>query len=112
MRPAGIAAWEARRADRQAVYAYEQAETLELPEAYARQLAKSPAAAAFWAATTPSYRKIGISWVCSAKRQETNDARMSQLVTLCAAGQLIPSQRYGAPPGWLTRAAAAAAAAR
>lgn len=109
MRPAGIAAWEARRSDRQAIYAYEQAETLELPEAYARQLAENAAATAFWAAATPSYRKIGISWVCSAKRQETNDARMDQLVALSAAGQLIPSQRYGVPPGWLTRAAAAAA---
>ena len=111
MRPAGIAAWEARRSDRQAIYAYEQAESLELPEAYARQLAENAAARAFWAATTPSYRKICISWVCSAKRQETNDARMAQLVELCAAGQLVPSQRYGLPPSWLTRAAAAATAA-
>lgn len=111
MRPAGVAAWEARRDDRQAIYAYEQAEILELPPVYARQLADSRAATAFWAAATPSYRKICITWVCSAKRQETNDARMAQLVEVCAGGQLIPSQRYGTPPGWLTRAADAAAAA-
>ena len=47
MRPAGIAAWEARREDRQAIYAYEQGE-LTLPEPYAAQLAADPAATAFW----------------------------------------------------------------
>ena len=69
MRPAGIRAWEARREDRQAIYAYEQAQLLALPEAYAAQLASSPAAAAFWAETTASYRKICINWVLSAKQQ-------------------------------------------
>ena len=44
MRPAGVAAWEARREDRQAIYAYEQAGELVLPEAYAAQLAADPAA--------------------------------------------------------------------
>jgi len=111
MRPAGIAAWEARREDRQAIYAHEQAETLELPEAYARQLADDAAATAFWAQATPSYRKICINWVCSAKRPATKDARMAQLVTACATGELIPSQRYGTAPAWLTRARVAATAA-
>jgi hypothetical protein len=36
---------------------------------------------------------------------------MAQLVEDCAAGRLIPSQRYGATPRWVERAAAAAAAA-
>ena len=111
LRPAGIRAWEARREDRQAIYAYEQAQLLALPEAYAAQLASSPAAAAFWAETTASYRKICINWVLSAKQQATNDKRMAQLVEDCAAGRLIPSQRYGEIPKWVDRAAAAAAAA-
>jgi hypothetical protein len=36
---------------------------------------------------------------------------MTQLVADCAAGQMIKSQRYGATPSWVARAAAAAAAA-
>ena len=111
MWPAGIAAWEARREDRQAIYSYEQGGVPVLPEAYAAQLAANPAAAAFWAETTPSYRKICISWVQTARQQATNDKRMAQLVEDCAAGRLIPSQRYGATPRWVERAAAAAAAA-
>ncbi|HEU5000949.1 MAG TPA: YdeI/OmpD-associated family protein [Lapillicoccus sp.] len=111
MRPMGIAAWEARREDKQAVYAYEQGGRLALPEEYAAQLAANPAAAAFWAETTPSYQKVCISWVQSAKQQATNDKRMAQLVEDSAAGRLIPSQRYGETPKWLERAAAAARAA-
>ncbi len=110
MRPAGLAAWEARREDRQGTYTYEQAGELVLPEPYAAQLAADPAATAFWAETTPSYRKICVRWVTSAKQQATNDARMATLVGDCAAGRLIPSQRYGTAPGWVARAAAAAAA--
>jgi len=110
MRPMGIAAWEARRPDRQGIYSFEQGD-LELPEAYAAQLAANPAASAFWAETTASYRKICINWVRSAKQQATNDKRMAQLVEDSEAGRLIPSQRYGETPKWLERAAAAARAA-
>jgi uncharacterized protein YdeI (YjbR/CyaY-like superfamily) len=111
MWPAGIRAWEARREDRQAIYSYEQGGVPALPEAYAAQLATNPAATAFWAETTASYRKICINWVQTAKQQATNDKRMAQLVADCAAGRLIPSQRYGEIPKWVDRAAAAAAVA-
>ena len=37
---------------------------------------------------------------------------MAQLLEDCAAGRLIPSQRYGTVPKWVERAAAAAEAAR
>ena len=110
MRPMGIAAWEARRPDRQGIYSFEQGD-LVLPEEYAAQLAANPAAAAFWAETTPSYRKVCINWVQSAKQPATNDKRMAQLIEDSAAGRLIPSQRYGEIPKWVARAAAAAATA-
>ena len=112
MRPAGIAVWEARREDRQTLYSYMQTSGLELPDAYAAQLAADPAATAVWEVATPSYRKTCTVWVRSAKTQATNDKRMAQLISDSAAGRLIPSQRYGTPPGWLVRAAAAAEAAR
>jgi uncharacterized protein YdeI (YjbR/CyaY-like superfamily) len=111
MRPAGIAAWEARKDDKQAIYSYEQRGELVLPSAYAAELEANPAAAAFWAEATPSYRKVCISWVTSAKQPATNDARMTQLIEDSAAGRLIPSQRYGKTPAWVARAAAAAATA-
>jgi uncharacterized protein YdeI (YjbR/CyaY-like superfamily) len=110
MHPAGIAAWEHRRVDDQAAYARDQAETMQLPLEYADELAGHPAARAFWEAATPGYRRSCILWVCSAKRQDTRDRRMAQLVELCGTGRLIPEQRYGKPPAWLRRAVAAATA--
>jgi len=111
MQPSGLAAFERRRADRSGIYAYENRER-ELPSHYAAQLAAHPAARAFWEVATPSYRKLAVNWVVTAKQEKTRDARMAQLVDDCAAGRMIPSQRYGVEPKWVERAAAAAEAAR
>ena len=108
MVPAGIAAYEARRTGN---YSYENAAP-ELSPEHAGLLDAEPRAAAFWAEATPSYRKVCVSWVCSAKQQTTRDRRMAQLVDDCANGRLIKSQSYGDPPGWLARAAAAATTTR
>lgn len=111
MQPAGLAIWEARRREA-APYTHEQQGPLELPAAYAAQLAASPAATAFWGQATRSYRRVCVNWVLTAKQESTRDRRMATLVEDSAAGRLIPSQRYGAAPAWAERAAAAAAAAR
>jgi len=111
MQPSGLAAFARRREDRSGVYAYENRER-ELPEGYAAQLAADPAAAAFWAIATPSYRKVAVNWVLTAKQEVTRDKRMAQLVEDSAAGRLIPSQRYGEVPKWVARAAEAARAAQ
>ena len=111
MRAPGLAAFERRREDRSGIYAYETRD-LELDPSYAAALAADPPAAAFWAEATPSYRKLAVAWVMTAKQQKTRDARAAQLVAECAAGRLIPSQRYGTPPRWVERAAAAAEGAR
>ena len=77
-----------------------------------RQLAASPAATAFWEASTATYRKVCAVWVTSAKQDVTRTRRMTQLIECCAAGELVPNQRYGDTPKWVERAAAAAAEAR
>lgn len=110
MTPAGLAAYEKRRPDRSGIYAYE-IEAQEFSPEHAALLAADPRAAAFWAVTTASYRKVCINWVGSAKQPATRDKRMAQLVDDSAAGRLIPSQQYGTAPKWVARAAAAAGAA-
>jgi uncharacterized protein YdeI (YjbR/CyaY-like superfamily) len=107
MQPSGLAAFERRREDRSGVYAYEN-RARELPAHHAAQLAANPAASAFWEAATAGYRKVAVNWVVTAKQEKTRDSRMAQLVDDCAAGRLIPPQRYGIPPTWVERAAAAA----
>lgn len=106
MRPAGLEAFEKRKPERSGIYAYESGQAL-TDEQRSRLLAH-PAAAAFWEIATPSYRKVAENWVASAKRAETRESRLEQLIADCAAGQLIKTQRYGTIPKWVERAAAAA----
>lgn len=110
MHPAGIAAFDARSPERTAVYSYE-GEEITLPPEQLDLLRADPAAWAFWEAATPSYRRLAASWVTSAKRETTRRSRLESLVQDCAAGRLVPPQRYGEQPRWVERAAAAARAA-
>ncbi len=110
MQASGSAIWAQRRRE-DAPYSHEHPEP-GIPDPYAAQLAASTAATAFWEQATATYRKVCTVWVTSAKRASTRDRRMTQLIECCAAGELVPGQRYGEAPRWLERAAAAAAAAR
>lgn len=56
MESSGLAAFQARRSDRQGIYAYEQA-SVEWTAEHEDALAANPAAARFWAMATASYRK-------------------------------------------------------
>ncbi len=103
MHPAGLAAFEERRPDRSGIYAYEQTGLEDLPEPYARRLAADPVAAAWWGGATPSYRKVCVNWVLTAKQEATREKRFLQLVDDSAHGRLIPSQRYGEEPVWAGR---------
>lgn len=111
MQPSGLAAFALRREDRTGTYSFEQPAAVLTPEQEAA-LAADPAAAAFWAVATPGYRKIVTHWLQDAKQQATRDKRLAELVEDCAAGRLVKFQRYGTPPSWVARAAAAAEAAR
>ncbi|GAB3756439.1 YdeI/OmpD-associated family protein [Zhihengliuella somnathii] len=111
MHPAGIAAFERRTAARSGTYSHENPEAELTPELQAIVDA-SPGALAFLAQATPGYRKAVRHWIMSAKQQPTRERRASQLVACCEAGELIPPQRPGRTPAWLSRAAAATSEAR
>ncbi|WP_394554873.1 YdeI family protein [Agromyces sp. MMS24-JH15] len=110
MHPAGLAAFARRREDRSGVYSFENAPR-ELPPEAAAKLAADAAAAAFWEIATPTYRRIVVYWILSAKQEATRERRLAQLIDDSAAGRLVPPQRYGETPKWVERAAAAAQAA-
>jgi uncharacterized protein YdeI (YjbR/CyaY-like superfamily) len=90
MRPAGLRAFEARRANTSGVYSYEQ-RSVDLPPAYARSLKKNPKAFRFFEAQPPSYRRAVMWWIVSAKKEETRMKRLSVLVDLCARGERLPA---------------------
>jgi uncharacterized protein YdeI (YjbR/CyaY-like superfamily) len=88
--PAGRAAFERRTDDRTAVYSYEQRRSAKLEPDQERRLRADARAWAFFEAQPPSYRRAAIHWVTSAKKPETRDRRLQQLIECSAAGRTIP----------------------
>jgi uncharacterized protein YdeI (YjbR/CyaY-like superfamily) len=85
MRPAGIAAFEARDPAKTAIYSYE----LEAAAFSAEELAQFQANAQAWERwerEPPGYRKQATHWVTSAKRDETRTKRMAELIEVTAVG--------------------------
>lgn len=89
MRPAGLAAFEARKANRSGIYSYEQ-RSAELVEPYAKRLRQNKAAWMFYQVQSPSYRKAVNWWVVSAKQEATRLRRLGQLIERSGQGRLIP----------------------
>lgn len=88
MRPAGLAAFEARTSERTAIYSYERAEAAFTADETARFRAND-AAWADWQRRPPSYRRTVTFWVTSAKRPETRARRFEALVADSAAGHPV-----------------------
>ena len=88
MRPAGIAAFEARRPEKTGVYSCErEAAALEPAELAAFQA--DLAAWAGWERQPPSYRRTATFWVTSAVRPETRARRLATLIEDSAAGRRV-----------------------
>ena len=92
MTPAGLAAFEARREDRTAVYSHEQ-EALTLTADEEDRLRADPLAWQHFSAQPGSYRKAVVHWLHSAKREETRLRRLDQLVADSLAGQHVAHLR-------------------
>jgi len=90
MRPAGLRAFEARSEARSGVYSFEQRKTAKLPPGYEQRLRADPAAWDYWQARPPGYRRTATFWVVSAKREETRERRLAQLIECSAAGRHVP----------------------
>lgn len=89
MRPAGLRAFAARKEDKTAVYSFERKEPAQLEPAHEEVLRANAKAAAFFDAQAPWYRRTAIHWVVSAKRAETRERRLAQLVADSAGGRRI-----------------------
>lgn len=90
MHPAGLHAFESRKPERVAVYSYEQPADA-VPDA--EQTARFEGEEAAWkwfSAQSASYRRAAVHWVVSAKREETRQRRLDQLITDSAAGRTVP----------------------
>ena len=91
MRPAGIAAFERRTDDKTGVYSFEN--EAELSAEYEARLRANRAAAHYFDSRPPWYRRTAIHLVMSAKREETRERRLEQLIEDSAAGRDIKQLR-------------------
>ena len=55
----------------------------------AAALRRNPEADRFFRGLSPSYRRLYVGWIHSAKREETRQRRLSEAVSLLARGQKL-----------------------
>ncbi len=91
MRPAGLAAFQRRTDARTGVYSFERESELS-PELEAR-LRANAAAVDYFDSRPAWYRRTAVHLVMSAKRQETRERRLEQLIEDSAAGRDIKQLR-------------------
>lgn len=91
--PAGLAAFERRSAERTGIYSYENRKSAVLDKSAEQQFRRNKKAWAYFESEAPSYRRIAIWWVVSAKKEETRRSRLATLISDSALGRRIPSQR-------------------
>jgi uncharacterized protein YdeI (YjbR/CyaY-like superfamily) len=89
MRPAGLAAYKARRDKTSPGYSIASRST-ELDAPYAKLLRKHPAAWTFFQAQPPGYRKMVGHWITGAKQESTRRERLELLIAHSSRGERLP----------------------
>lgn len=89
MTDAGRAAFEKRTAANSGIYAFEN-RPRELPADFARLFKKDKLAWKYFSECPPSYRRVAIWWIVSAKRDETRRRRLAALIACSAKGERLP----------------------
>jgi len=85
--PSGSAAFERRSDDKSSIYAYEQRAAATLTPAQEKLFRARRKAWAFFTAQAPSYQRLMIFHVVSAKKEETKRKRLAGLIELSAEGR-------------------------
>ena len=88
MRPSGREAFALRVENKSAIYSYEQ-RSEELPATYAAEMRKKPRAWKHFSLQPPSYRKMVIWWIVSAKQEETRRKRLAKLIFASMKGKRL-----------------------
>jgi uncharacterized protein YdeI (YjbR/CyaY-like superfamily) len=96
--PAGLRVYEQRSEARSGIYAYEQRQAAALDAAAEAQFQANAAAWRFFQAQPPSYRRLAIWWVVSAKREATRQKRLTTLIDDSAHGRPIAPLTRPSPP--------------
>jgi uncharacterized protein YdeI (YjbR/CyaY-like superfamily) len=98
MHASGLRAYEQRSEKKSAIYAYENAPR-ELPPEMEKRFRAKKKAWTFFNEQPPSYRRVAIYWITSAKREETRERRLQQLIEDSAKGERLAQYTLGARKG-------------
>jgi uncharacterized protein YdeI (YjbR/CyaY-like superfamily) len=90
MAPKGLNAFEARCDERFAIYSYEQRKAAQLDAADEKQFRANEKAWDFFQAQPPGYRRLMLYWVTSAKRPDTRQKRLAELIDYSVRQRRIP----------------------
>jgi uncharacterized protein YdeI (YjbR/CyaY-like superfamily) len=91
MHPNGLKAFEARKESKSGVYSFEQRDKPQFDDESLALFQANSAAWEYFQRSSPSYQKAAIWWVVSAKKPETRQKRLRQLIEDAAAGRPVPS---------------------
>jgi len=83
MKPEGLKAFSLRKEEKSSVYSHE-TETVALPPAYAEQFRQHGPAWEFFNHQAPSYRKVIVHWIMSAKQEKTRLSRLEKTIAASA----------------------------
>jgi uncharacterized protein YdeI (YjbR/CyaY-like superfamily) len=93
MQSAGLAAFEARTAERSGVYAFERREAATLEAGEEAAFRRHRAAWRYFESCPAGYRRTALHWVTSAKRAETRARRLATLIEDSSAGRRLKQLR-------------------
>jgi uncharacterized protein YdeI (YjbR/CyaY-like superfamily) len=96
MRPAGLRAFEARTDAKSGVYSYENRHKATLTPEEEGRIKANDAAWAWFKSRPQSYQTAAVWWINSAKRPETRERRLDQLIEASAEGLTVKPLT---PPG-------------
>ena len=81
MTPAGQKAYDLRSETKSGIYSHEN-EPAKLTPAFEKQFKKEKTAWAFFQAQAPSYKKVMIHWIMSAKQEKTRLSRLEKTIDI------------------------------
>ena len=100
LRPEGRRAFEARTAERRGIYGYERRGEAKLAPSRLRAFRAAEKAWAWFEGQAPSYRKVAVYWVETAKQEATRERRFAALVRDSGRGERVgPLRQRPGPAG-------------
>lgn len=99
MTEAGLEAYARRKESKSRVYSYETKKEFHLTKEMADEFMKNNSAWQYFQSQAPSYKKITIRWILSAKEEATRQKRLEELIASSGAGEWIKAMRWGKKKG-------------